>query len=134
MESLTNSSNKLWFTSIKMFFEQRNFTQHHTNSLSAMKGDTEAWNYSKVGCLLTLNGGTAPVLIQCCTDAWHYTNVGCLPALALLTGYNRNGIAPVVRIGSTPIFPPGWLLPSLCSGIKLHTRKINFFFPSCTMY
>ena len=27
-----------------------------------------------------------------------------------------------------------WLLPSLCSGIKLHTRKINFFFPSCTMY
>ena len=26
------------------------------------------------------------------------------------------------------------LLPSLCSGIKLHTRKINFFFPSCTMY
>ena len=27
-----------------------------------------------------------------------------------------------------------WLLPSLCSGIKLHTRKINDFFPSCTMY
>ena len=27
-----------------------------------------------------------------------------------------------------------WFLPSLCSGIKLHTRKINFFFPSCTMY
>ena len=27
-----------------------------------------------------------------------------------------------------------WLLPSLCSGIKLHTRKINFFFPSCTIY
>ena len=27
-----------------------------------------------------------------------------------------------------------WLLTSLCSGIKLHTRKINFFFPSCTMY
>ena len=27
-----------------------------------------------------------------------------------------------------------WLLPSLCSGIKLYTRKINFFFPSCTMY
>ena len=27
-----------------------------------------------------------------------------------------------------------WLLPSLCSGIKLLTRKINFFFPSCTMY
>ena len=27
-----------------------------------------------------------------------------------------------------------WLLPSLCSGIKLHTRKINFFFPSCTMH
>ena len=27
-----------------------------------------------------------------------------------------------------------WLLPLLCSGIKLHTRKINFFFPSCTMY
>ena len=27
-----------------------------------------------------------------------------------------------------------WLLSSLCSGIKLHTRKINFFFPSCTMY
>ena len=25
-------------------------------------------------------------------------------------------------------------LPSLCSGIKLHTRKINFFFPSCTIY
>ena len=27
-----------------------------------------------------------------------------------------------------------WLLPSLCSGIKLHTRKINYFFPSCTIY
>ena len=27
-----------------------------------------------------------------------------------------------------------WLLTSLCSGIKLHTRKINFFFPSCTMH
>ena len=27
-----------------------------------------------------------------------------------------------------------WLLSSLFSGIKLHTRKINFFFPSCTMY
>ena len=27
-----------------------------------------------------------------------------------------------------------WLLPSFCSGIKLHTRKINFFFPSCTLY
>ena len=27
-----------------------------------------------------------------------------------------------------------WLLPSLCSGIKLDTRKINFFFPSCTMF
>ena len=26
-----------------------------------------------------------------------------------------------------------WLLPSLCSGIKLHTRKINFFFPTCTI-
>ena len=27
-----------------------------------------------------------------------------------------------------------WLLPSLCSGIKIHTRKINFFCPSCTIY
>ena len=27
-----------------------------------------------------------------------------------------------------------WLLLSLCSDIKLHTHKINFFFPSCTMY
>ena len=26
------------------------------------------------------------------------------------------------------------MLPSLCSGIKLHTRKINFDFPSCTIY
>ena len=26
-----------------------------------------------------------------------------------------------------------WLLSSLCSGIKLHTRKINFFYPSCTI-
>ena len=32
MESLTNSSNKLWFPSIKMFFDQRNFTYHHTNA------------------------------------------------------------------------------------------------------
>ena len=29
--------------------------------------------------------------------------------------------------------PLVWLLPSLCSGIKLHTRKINFFSPSCTI-
>ena len=28
-----------------------------------------------------MNVGTAPVLIQCYTDAWQYTNVGCLPAL-----------------------------------------------------
>ena len=27
-----------------------------------------------------------------------------------------------------------WLLPSLCTEIKLLTRKINFFFPSCTIY
>ena len=27
-----------------------------------------------------------------------------------------------------------WLLPSLCSGIKLQTRKINFFFPGYTIY
>ena len=27
-----------------------------------------------------------------------------------------------------------WLLPTLCSGIKLPTRKTNFFLPSCTMY
>ena len=27
-----------------------------------------------------------------------------------------------------------WLLPSLFSGIKLQTRKINFFLPSCIMY
>ena len=69
-----------------------------------MKGGRKAWHYSKVGCLLTLNGGTAPVPIQCCadtwhyvifvdrqywkavphrccTDAWHYSKVGCLPAL-----------------------------------------------------
>ena len=27
-----------------------------------------------------------------------------------------------------------WLLTSLYSGIKLYTRKINFFLPSCTIY
>ena len=77
-----------------------------------MKGDRKAWHYSKVGCLLTLNGGTAPVLIQCCadtwhyeilvdrqywkavprrccTDAWHYSKVGCLPTLNV-------GTAPVL--------------------------------------
>ena len=37
-----------------------------------MKGDRKAWHYSKVGCLLILNGGPAPVLIQCCADTWHY--------------------------------------------------------------
>ena len=36
--------------------------------LSAMKGDRKAWYYSKVSCLPTLDGGTAPVLIQCCAD------------------------------------------------------------------
>ena len=73
-----------------------------------MKGDRKAWHYSKVGCLLTLNGGTGPVLIQCCadtwqyeifvdhqywkavprrccTDAWHYSKVGCLPTLNVRT-------------------------------------------------
>ena len=77
-----------------------------------MKGDRKAWHYSKVGCLLTLDGGTAPVLIQCCadtwhyaifvdrqywkavprrccTDAWHYSKVGCLPTLNV-------GTAPVL--------------------------------------
>ena len=27
-----------------------------------------------------------------------------------------------------------WLLPLLCSGINLHTRKINIFFPNCIIY
>ena len=27
-----------------------------------------------------------------------------------------------------------WLLPLLCSGINLHTRRINIFFPNCTIY
>ena len=49
--------------------------------LSTMKGDRKAWNFSKIGCLPTLNGGTEPVLIQCRVDAWHYTNVSCLPTL-----------------------------------------------------
>ena len=45
--------------------------------------------------------------------------------------YSRKKI--VCNTGKTSILLV-WLLPSLCSGIKLHTRKINFFFPSCTMY
>ena len=39
----------------------------------------------------------------------------------------------VCDTGKTFIFLV-WLLPSLCSGIKLHTRTINFFSPSCTIY
>ena len=27
-----------------------------------------------------------------------------------------------------------WFLPSFCSGIKLYTRKINFFLPRCIIY
>ena len=27
-----------------------------------------------------------------------------------------------------------WLLPSLCLRVKLHTRRINSFFPSCTIH
>ena len=55
---------------------------------SRIKCDRKTWNYSKVGCLPTLNGGTAPVVIQCCVDAWHCTN-----ADSLLTLYRS--IAPV---------------------------------------
>ena len=42
----------------------------------------------------------APEVCQLLAQCWS-------AALALLTGYNRNGTAPVVRIGSTPIFSPG---------------------------
>ena len=54
------------------------------------------WKAALRRCLAS----AAPVVCQRLAQCWS-------AALALLTGYNRNGTAPVVRIGSTPIFPPG---------------------------
>ena len=72
----------------------------------------------KFGCFPTLNVGTAPVLIQCCTDAGQYTNFGCLPALKSSTAPVFSQCRPsgvptlgTVLIGSTGIthgLQPEW--------------------------
>ena len=59
----------------------------------------------------------APVVCQRLAQCWS-------AALALLTDYNRNGTAPVVRIGSTPIFPPGG---GGGGGLYLQPKKCSFF-------
>ena len=43
---------------------------------------------------------------------------------------------PLVEKKSCAFILLVWLLPSLCSGIKLHTRKINFFslVAQCTIF
>ena len=73
-------------------------------SAAPMLGNTpvlvvcQHWNAVLRWCLAS----AAPVVCQPLVQCWS-------AALALLTGYNRNGTTPVVRIGSTPIFPPGLL-------------------------
>ena len=60
-----------------MFFDQRNFIYHHTNSAS-QTNLLNAIDFFRVlliallTCLSAMKGGAAPVLIQCCVDAWHY--------------------------------------------------------------
>ena len=51
----------------------------------------------------------------------------------LLGGHKMDFIAPFVANKSN-FWPPSRKKIVCTTGIKLHTRKINFFFPSCTIY